>query len=145
MLHGAVRRGLGDGAKLAYKRLVKKMVFALYTVLVWTMYWLMSMSVLLAVQGMDISMLSADYSSAVEKLAGLGASDALFLMIAGSLSSLVPVPGGFGAFHYIVATALSSVYGVQFGVGIMFATLSHESQTITQIICGGFSYLSELK
>lgn len=119
-------------------------LFVIYTILIWTMYWLMSMSVLLAVQGMDMSMLSADFSGAVEKLAGLGASDALFLMIVGSLSSLVPVPGGFGAFHYIVATALTSVYGVPFGVGIMFATLSHESQTITQILCGGLSYASEV-
>ncbi len=139
-LASGVLRGLSS-----FFRIKRWWLFALYTVLVWTMYWLMSMAVLLAVQGMDISMLSADFSSAVEKLSGLGASDALFLMIAGSLSSLVPVPGGFGAFHYIVATALSSVYGVPFGVGIMFATLSHESQTITQIVCGVASYLSELK
>lgn len=118
-------------------------MFLIYTALIWIMYWLMSQTILLAVQGMDTSALPPGLSEAVERLSGLGALDALFLMLAGSLSSLVPVPGGFGAFHYIVATALSTVYGVPFGLGIVFATLSHESQTITQILCGGVSYVSE--
>lgn len=52
------------------------------------------------------------FRRAVSRLSELGTSDALFLMLVGSLSSLVPVPGGFGAFHYIVATALASVYGI---------------------------------
>lgn len=118
-------------------------LFILNTVLIWAMYWLMSYAVLLAVKFMDVSALSADMADSVGRLAGLGALDALFLMIVGSLSSLVPVPGGFGAFHYIVALALSTVYGVPFPVGIMFATLSHESQTITMIVTGACSYASE--
>ena len=92
---------------------------------------------------MDTSALAPDLATAVSGLAGLGALDALFLMLAGSLSSLVPVPGGFGAFHYIVATALATVYSVPFEIGIIFATLSHESQTVMHIICGSCSYVSE--
>ncbi len=118
-------------------------LFVLNTVLIWTMYWLMSFSVLMAVKYMDVSALSPEMADSVSKLAGLGALDALFLMLVGSLSSLVPIPGGFGAFHYIVALALSSVYGVPFPTGIMFATLSHESQTITMIVTGLCSYTSE--
>ncbi len=118
-------------------------LFVLNTILIWTMYWLMSYSVLMAVKFMDVSVLSPEMADSVSKLAGLGALDALFLMLAGSLSSLVPIPGGFGAFHYIVALALSSVYGVPFATGIMFATLSHESQTITMIVTGLCSYASE--
>lgn len=135
--------GLGQGLVSCVK-MKRWWLFIIYNVAVWTMYWLMSLTVLWAVQGMDVSALSPELSCAVDKLSGLGASDALFLMLAGSLSSLVPVPGGFGAFHYIVAAALSSVYGVPFGVGIMFATLSHESQTVTQVLCGGISYLAEV-
>lgn len=134
--------GIGQGL-VSCMRMKRWRMFIVYTVAVWTMYWLMSLTILWAVQGMDVAALSPGLSCAVDRLAGLGASDALFLMLAGSLSSLVPVPGGFGAFHYIVAAALSSVYGVPFGVGIMFATLSHESQTITQVLCGGASYLAE--
>ena len=126
-------------------RMKRWWLFIAYTVLIWTMYWMMSFTVLKSVQGMDAASLSADLSGAVEALSRLGGTDALFLMLAGSLSSLVPVPGGFGAFHYIVASALSTIYGVPFGAGIMFATLSHESQTVTQIICGGLSYMYEAR
>ena len=134
--------GLGQGL-VSCLRMKRWWLFLIYTVAVWAMYWLMSLTVLWSVQGMDVAALSPELSGAVDRLAGLGASDALFLMLVGSLSSLVPVPGGFGAFHYIVATALMSVYGVPFGVGIMFATLSHESQTIVQMLCGGMSYAAE--
>ncbi len=118
-------------------------LFVLNTVIIWTMYWLMSFSVLIAVKFMDVAALSPEMADSVCKLSELGALDALFLMLVGSLSSLVPIPGGFGAFHYIVALALSSVYGVPFPTGIMFATLSHESQTITMIVTGLCSYASE--
>ena len=36
-----------------------------------------------------------------------------------------------------------TVYGIPFGVGIVFATLSHESQTLTMILCGTASYIDE--
>jgi len=101
--------------------------FFLYTALIWLMYWLMSASI----------------AWAVPEMSYLGPMDALFLMVAGSLGWLIPVPGGFGAFHYIVALALSTIYGVPFSLGIIFATLSHESQAITMIVCGGASYVQE--
>lgn len=106
--------------------------FLFYTVLIWLMYWLMSWGVLLAVKDTN------------PDLANLGVVDALFLMIAGALSSLIPVPGGFGAFHYVVALAVSSVYGCPFELGIIFATLSHESQVFTEILFGGGSYVHEM-
>ena len=107
------------------------------------MYWIMSATILWALQGIDTTGLSPEFAGAVDKLNAMGMSDALFLMFAGALSSLVPVPGGFGAFHTVVAGALSSLYGVPFGVGIVFATLSHESQVLTDIILGGCSYVHD--
>ncbi len=80
---------------------------------------------------------------ALPELDGLNAVDALFLMVAGSLGWLVPVPGGFGAFHFIVSLALSTIYGIPFESGIIFATLSHESQAVTMVLCGGVSYVYE--
>lgn len=141
-------KGLVQGV-LSCFRMEKWWLFLLYTLIIWVLYWLMSLSVLYSVQGMDVAGTSAlagsadDLSGAVAGLASLGGTDALFLMLVGSLSSLVPVPGGFGAFHYIVALALSTVYGIPFGDGIIFATLSHESQTLTMILCGTASYIVE--
>lgn len=141
-------KGLVQGV-LSCFRMEKWWLFLLYTLIIWVLYWLMSLSVIYSVQGMDVAGTSAlagsadDLAGAVAGLASLGGTDALFLMLVGSLSSLVPVPGGFGAFHYIVALALSTVYGIPFGDGIIFATLSHESQTLTMILCGTASYIAE--
>ena len=96
-----------------------------------------------ALQGMDTSTMSSEMAVAFDKINGLNMVDAMFLMIVGALSSLVPVPGGFGAFHYIVSLALTTVYGIPAEIGIVFATLSHESQIIIQIVCGGISYACE--
>lgn len=135
-------KGLWQGVVSCF-RMKRWWVFLIYTALIWLMYWLMSWTILRSLSGVDVSALSLDFSAAVSRLSELGPSDALFLMLVGSLSSLVPVPGGFGAFHYIVATALASVYGIPFPVGIIFATLSHESQTIAVLLCGAGSYVSE--
>ncbi len=97
------------------------------TALIWGMYWLMAAATMWAVPELD----------------ALGVVDALFLSLVGSLGWIVPVPGGFGAFHFVVSLALSTIYGIPFGMGIIFATLSHESQAVTMILFGGGSYIYE--
>ena len=118
-------------------------LFLLYTVLLWVLYWLMSACILWALQGIDPASVSPELAEALAKIEGLGMTDALLLMFAGAVSSLIPVPGGFGAFHGAVALTLSSVYGVPFAAGLIFATLSHESQVLTGILCGAESYIHE--
>lgn len=105
----------------------RKWRFIALTVLIWLMYWLMAASIMWA----------------VPNLTGFTLSDALFLSLVGGLGWIVPVPGGFGAFHYIVSLALLVVYGIPMEVGVVFATLSHESQAVTMAIFGGISYVSE--
>lgn len=117
--------------------------FFLLTILLWVCYWMMSATILWAVQGINTSSVSADLASAVTMVRELNLTDAFFLMLAGALSSIVPVPGGFGAFHFIVAGAVSYVYGLPFEFGIIFATLSHESQELNQLIWGGISFVIE--
>ena len=134
--------GIGQGLK-ACLHMKHGWLFFVYTGIVWVLYWVMSYSIVLAVKHIDPSILSADALPAMKTLQGLGVVDALFLMLAGALSSLVPVPGGFGAFHTVVAGALQSVYGIPFSIGLIFATLSHEAQTVTQIIAGLFSFAWE--
>lgn len=115
---------LGVGSCMKMER---KWKFFFYTLLIWGMYWLMSFFTMKALPDLD----------------ALNVTDALFLMVAGSFGWLVPVPGGFGAFHFVVSLALSTIYGIPFETGIVFATLSHESQAITMAVCGGGSYFYE--
>ncbi len=135
-------KGIWKGAISCFK-MKQAWKFFVLTLLIWGCYWMMSLTILWALQGMNIDSVSPQLASAVSKLSDLNAIDALFLMLAGSISSIVPVPGGFGAFHYIVASAISTVYGTPFHFGMLFATLSHESQAIAQLVSGAFSALGE--
>ena len=122
-------RGIKDGL-LSIKDMRHGYLFIVYTILIWAGYWFMCHSILLALGDMP-------------EFAGLGWEDSLFLMFAGSVSALIPVPGGFGAYHGVVAGALSAIWGIPFPVGMVFATLSHESQVIVQAVCGLGSYFYE--
>ena len=135
-------RGLGDGLSSCL-HMRHGWLFIAYTVLIWVLYWLMCATVLWSLQGIDPAGLSPELAEALEKINALTMTDALFLMFAGALSSVVPVPGGFGAFHTVVAGALLSIYGIPFPAGLIFATLSHESQVVTDAICGAVSYAAE--
>ena len=117
--------------------------FLLLTLGIWGCYWMMSATILWSLQGISPDSVSPELASAVGTLRTLNMTDAMFLMIAGSLSSIVPVPGGFGAFHFIVSSAISYVYGIPVQFGMVFATLSHESQAVNQILWGGISLASE--
>ena len=122
-------RGIGDGLSSCLK-MRRGYLFIVYTLLIWAGYWFMSYAILLALQDL-------------EAFAQMGALDALFLMFAGSVSAIIPVPGGFGAYHSVVAGAISSVWGIPFATGMVFAVLAHESQVIVQATCGIISYLHE--
>ncbi|HPV87912.1 MAG TPA: lysylphosphatidylglycerol synthase transmembrane domain-containing protein [Bacteroidales bacterium] len=67
--------------------------------------------------------------------------DALFLMVVGSFGWVVPVQGGIGAFHFIVSLALMAVYGLTQTGGMVFATISHESQAFTMLLTGLFAII----
>jgi len=135
-------RGIWDGL-VSCLHMRRGWLFILYTALIWSMYWLMSASILWALQGIDPAAVSPELAAALDRIGSLGLADALILMFAGAVSSLIPVPGGFGAFHGAVALTLSSVYGIPFEAGLIFATLSHESQLLLGIICGTGSYIHE--
>jgi len=106
----------------------KGWLFIVYTLGVWICYWLTMECTLLALHGIGIE---ADLR------------DALFLMFVGSISSLVPVPGGFGAYHALIAGAISALWGLPFATGLIVATLSHETQTLAAILAGGVSSVAE--
>lgn len=101
-------------------RMRRKWRFLLLTAAIWTIYWMMSYLTALA----------------LPQLWGLDATDAMFLMLVGSIAWAIPVPGAIGAFHLLVSLALVTLYGVSESEAIAFATLSHEAQALTMILCG---------
>lgn len=115
--------GLHKGVRDCF-RMDGKLMFLLYTVILWGCFFTMSYLTI----------------RAVPALGHLGAADALFLSLVGSLGWAIPTPGGIGSYHAIIALALSQIYGMSWEAGIIFATISHESQSITMIVCGLGSY-----
>ena len=105
-------------------RMDRKWLFFAYTALIWLTYWFMAACTVWA----------------APFLSHLDIVDALFLSLVGGLGFAVPVPGGMGAFHFIIGLTLSTIYGVPMETGIIYATISHTSQAITQIIFGAASY-----
>ncbi len=105
----------------------KKWLFFAYTACIWLTYWLMAASTVWAAPFLE----------------HLDVIDALFLSLVGGIGFAVPVPGGIGAFHFVISLALSMVYGIPMEMGIVYATLSHTSQAITQIFFGAVSYIVE--
>lgn len=119
-------KGFGQGFSSCL-RMDRKWLFFAYTAFIWVMYWFMAATSMWAAPFLD----------------ELNIIDALFLSLVGGLGFAVPVPGGIGAFHFIISLTLMGVYGVPMETGIVYATLSHTSQAITQILFGLGSYVSE--
>ena len=122
----SIFRGLWQGFASCLK-MDRKWLFFAYTALIWMLYWLMAAS----------TMWAAPF------LGDLDLIDALFLSLVGGLGFAVPVPGGIGAFHFIISMTLATMYGIPVEMGIVYATLSHTSQAITQILFGLGSYAYE--
>ena len=119
--------GIGQGLSSCL-RMDRKWLFFAYTAFVWMTYWFMAYAIVKAAPFLD----------------GLDLIDALFLSLVGGLGFAVPVPGGIGAFHFIISMTLSVMYGVPVELGVVYATLSHTSQAITQIVFGLGSYAYEV-
>ena len=119
-------RGILQGFASCLK-MERKWLFFAYTAFIWMTYWLMAASTMWAAPFLD----------------HLDLIDALFISLVGGLGFAVPVPGGIGGFHFIISLALSGIYGVPTEIGIIYATLSHTSQAITQILFGAGSYAYE--
>jgi uncharacterized protein (TIRG00374 family) len=116
--------GLLEGVKTVI-HLQRRKEFLLHTVIIWTLYWLMSWVVVFA----------------LPSTASLDAADGLFILVIGSLGMTVPVQGGFGAFHGIVSLGLT-IYGIPREQGLAYAVLAHESQVVFIIILGSMALIN---
>ena len=121
-------KGIVTGMKSVFS-MKKRVQFIAHTVFIWLMYWAMTYVVFFA----------------IPYTAHLSASDGLFILIVGGLGMTAPVQSGMGVFHWIVGQALL-LYGLDFATqGIVFATISHGSQTLLVLILGIISIVTMSK
>jgi len=119
----AILKGVGGGLKTGFT-MKRRGLFLLYTILLWTIYFLMTWVVFYALPA----------TSHLQPI------DGLFILVIGSIGIAVPVQGGIGAFHWIVSLGLT-LYDIPKEDGLAFATLSHESQALFIILLGSISML----
>ncbi len=116
--------GLLDGIKTIL-RIKTKALFLFYSIMIWACYSLMT------------------YFSffALTATAKLNVVDGMTVMSLGSLGIIAPVPGGIGAYHFIVKAVLVELYKIPSEPAASYATILHTAQTIMIILVGAFSYL----
>ena len=118
-----ILKGIIEGLKAVYK-MKKRGAFIFHSVFIWLNYWVMTWVVVFALPATS----------------DLQLMDGLFLLVIGGLGMAAPVQGGIGAYHWIVSRGLFSVFGtISLENGLVFATISHESQAIFSILLGAIS------
>ena len=117
-------KGVVEGMKTIGK-MERKWLFFFYTFLIWLFYALMVYY--------PVRMFA--------ETSGLQFVDGLTLLAIGSLGIVAPVPGGIGAYHYIIKAVLVELYHITPQTAISFATLTHAGQTLLNISVGSLGYL----
>lgn len=121
-----ILEGLWFGLR-SLKSVKNKPLFWLYSVGIWTCY------VGTIYVGFQI----------VSGMEGLGVLAAFFISVAAGLGFLIPVPGGFGAYHFLVSKALV-VLGAEQSPAASFALIIHSGQSLMFIVTGalGFAFIT---
>lgn len=115
--------GLLDGMKTVFN-LEQKGLFIFYSLFIWVMYFCMPYFILFA----------------LDSTAHLGASAGLTVLLFGTAAMIVPIPGGVGAFEFMVPAALD-LYGITEVVAKSYAVITHAIQFMVIIGVGAFSVL----
>lgn len=111
-------RGIQEGFKTVFA-MERKWLFIAHTLFIWGNYFFM----------VYICVFALSATSA------LTLSDGLFIMMSASLGIIVPVPGGIGAYHYLVTLAMG-ILGIASQTGFAFATVVHASQMLMLVAAG---------
>lgn len=121
-------RGLKSGITSIFK-LEHRVLFILYSLLIWLCYYLMMYLVMLA----------------FPETAHLGFLAALTIFVIGGIAMAVPLPGGAGSFHILVPLGLVLLYSLPEEKAVPFTFIFHGWQTLVIIIVGALSlFLSQL-
>jgi hypothetical protein len=117
-------KGIGDGLK-SFAAMQRRGQFLLHSLLLWSCYWLMAWLALYAIPA----------------TAQLGAVDGLVIMVLGSFGIVAPTNGGLGAYHAITSIGMFAIFGISENDGLLYATISHESQLLFMVILGLAAYV----
>lgn len=115
--------GIFAGLKTVYK-MRKRWQFFIATMVIWLCYFFMTYLIFFT----------------IPETSHLKPIDGLFILVIGSFGMVIPVQGGFGAFHGMLILGLS-LYGISVDKAFVYAVLSHESQTLMVIIAGTVSLI----
>jgi len=106
------------------KKLKNKTGFWVSTVLMWTLYFLLSYVIFYSMKETENLPLIAGFT----------------VLVTGSIGMAIPVQGGIGAVHLLISSVLV-LYGIVLEDGLLFATVLHSSQMIGTIFFGGISLI----
>lgn len=112
-------KGLVEGA-LSVTKVKNGGIVVFHSVFIWLMYYLT----------MYFAMLAFPETS------HLGPGVALAMLLISSLGMIIPVPGGIGAYHYLVSNGLA-FYGISLAGGVIFAFISHTLQMVEILVLTG--------
>jgi uncharacterized protein (TIRG00374 family) len=116
-------KGLMDGIK-TIARIRHKFLFILLTLIIWTLYVLMTYTVFFSLKATS----------------GLTFFDGITIMALGSLGIVAPVPGGIGAYQFIVKAILVEIYMIASEPAASYSIIAWTTQTILILVMGLISY-----
>lgn len=76
-----------------------------------------------------------------EETSHLDIIDGMTVLAIGSLGMVAPVPGGIGAYHFIITELFTQLYQIPAYASAAYATANHAAQTLIIILAGSVSYL----
>jgi uncharacterized protein (TIRG00374 family) len=117
-------KGFREGL-LSVFRLERKLLFIVYSVMIWFLYFLMSYCVI----------------RAFETTSTLGFSAVLSVFALGAIAMAAPLPGGTGSYHVIVPAGIVFLYALPFSDAYAFVFIFHAWQTLTMIVFGVISLI----
>jgi len=115
--------GMFEGLR-SLRKVKNKPLFWFYSVGIWTCY---------------VATIAVGFTI-MNGLESVGPEQAFFVSVAAGLGFVIPIPGGIGAYHYLVSKALV-VLGLEPGLGKSFATLIHSSQSLMFVFTGALGFV----
>src|SRR5690606_3857426 len=116
-----IKRGL-----LSVVALENKGRFVALSIVIWVLYFFMSLSVI----------------RAFESTEHLGFTAVTSLFAIGSIAMAAPLPGGTGSYHVLVPQGLSLLYGLDLADAVALTFVFHGWQTLIMIVGGALSLLA---